>query len=234
MIDHWKEGARTLGAVVAIAVLHGPVTAAAPERLVSARYVSGDLPAAPVLAVSGGEVFLEVLVGVDGRVGTIRTLRTTPPFTDAALNAVRGWRFQPAMEALETAPGQTAGPGRPVAGPVFVAAMFDPPALNVPTLGQPPQDILAASGDTPVPTASHQAPYPPRALGDGAVLVDVTIDGSGRLTDAQIQVSSPAFDAAAIAAARSWSFRAAQGSGRAVTTHAYLLFVFREPSTGLH
>jgi TonB family protein len=65
------------------------------------------------------------------------------------------------------------------------------------------------------------------------VLVEVTIDGAGVLTDAQVNVSSPAFDAAALAAARSWSFRAARKQGNAVTTHAYLLFAFRQPVTGL-
>jgi TonB family protein len=44
-------------------------------------------------------------------------------------------------------------------------------------------------------------------------------------------VSSPAFDAAALAAAKSWSFEAAQRDGRAITAHAYLLFAFRQPVT---
>jgi TonB family protein len=219
--------AHLIGGVVAIALLHASATTGGQTGFVSAQYVSGELPVAPVLAVSGGDVFLEVLVGVDGRVGTIRTLRTTPPFTEAVINAVRGWQFQPATEGVDPALI------RPVAAPVFVAAMFAPPALNGPTLGQPPTDTAAASSDTPMPIAANPAGYPPRALGDGTVLVDVTIDGSGALTDAQVKVSSPGFDASAIAAARSWAFRGAQRNRHAVTTHACLMFVFRQPVTAL-
>lgn len=218
--------------ILAMVVLHGSPAVGAQAGFVSARYVSGDLPMAPALAVSGGEVFLEVLVAVDGRVDSIRTLRTTPPFTDAVIEAVRGWRFKPATQAVEPSTGQIAAPTRPVAGPVFVAAMFAPPALNGPTLGQPPHNVLSASDEAPMPTVANGAAYPPRALGDGTVLIEVTIDGAGLLTDAQVKVSSPAFDAAAIAAARSWSFRAARRRGNAATTHAYLLFAFRQPVIG--
>jgi TonB family protein len=193
-----------------------------------ARYVGGSLPAPPALTVSGGEVFLEVLVAEDGRVDSVRTLRTTPPFTDAVITAVRGWRFIPAAEPVAPSTGQTEGATRSVAGPVFVAAMFVPPALNGPTLGQPPQDVASPSGETPTPMVATPATYPPNAAGDGVVLVEVTIDASGS-TDAHVIVSSPAFDEAASAAARSWSFSGARRDGNGVPAHAYLLFSFRSP-----
>jgi TonB family protein len=218
--------------MLALVILHGSATVGAQASFASARYLSGDLPVTPPLVVSGGEVFLEVLVAVEGRVDSIRTLRTTPPFTDAVIKAVRGWQFKPAMEAAEPAPGQTAPLIRPVAEPVFVAAMFAPPVLMGPTLGQPPRDVLAASDETPAPIVAKPAAYPPRALGDGTVLIEVAINEAGVLTDAQIKVSSPAFDAAAMTAARSWSFRPARRHGNAVTTHAYLLFAFRQPVLG--
>ena len=80
--------------------------------------------------------------------------------------------------------------------------------------------------------AVSPALYPPNALGDGTVLVEVTIDATSALTDARVKVSSPPFDAAALSAARSWSFRPARRHGNAVTTRAYLLFGFREPVIG--
>ena len=70
-------------------------------------------------------------------------------------------------------------------------------------------------------------------MGDGAVLVDVTVDADGTLTDTTIKSSSPAFDLAATAAARTWSFRPARRDGRPVPAHACLLFVFRQPVLGM-
>jgi len=207
-------------ASLVVVLLMECATAAAPDRFVPASYVSGALPAAPALAVSGAEVFLELLVTREGRVDSIRTLRTTPPFTEAVIAAVRGWRFRPA-EA-----------GGPVGSPVFVAAMFTPPALNGPTLGEPPQDVALVSEESPMPIAPAPAEYPVRAVGNGTVLVEVTIDNASVLTDARVVVSAPAFDAAAVAAAKSWSFADAHRDGTAVTTHAYLLFGFQPPVVG--
>jgi TonB family protein len=215
--------------ILAMIVMHTSATAGAQGAFEPARYVSGQLPVVPPLAISGGEVFLEALVNVDGGVDSVSTLRTTPPFTDVVIKAVRGWRFTPAAEAADST-GQ-AVPNAPVAGPVFVAAMFTPPTANGQTLGDPPQDLGAASDETPMPVAANPAAYPPRAVGDGAVLVELTIDEVGILTDAQVKVSSPAFDAVALDAARSWFFVAARRHGNAVTTHAYLLFAFRQPVT---
>jgi TonB family protein len=200
---------------------------------VPASYVSGGLPAIPVLAVSGGEVFLEVLVADDGHVDSVNTLRTTPPFTDAVISAVRGWRFKPAAEAIAPLTGQGEAPARPVKGSVFVAAMFAPPALYAPTLGQPPRDVASPSAETPGAIVANAAGYPLRALGDGMVLVEVAINGAGAVTGARVVLSSPAFDAAAVAAARSWLFVGARRGGSGVPALAYLMFAFRAPVTGL-
>jgi TonB family protein len=212
-----------------IALRSGSATVSAQDAFVPARYAGGALPVAPVLAVSGGEVFLQVLVTEDGAVGLIRTLRTTPLFTASLIDAVRGWRFEPAIQTIGPSTAQPKPMTKAVAAPVFVAAMFAPPVLNGPTLGEPPQDVAAGSDETPLPVVAVPAGYPPRATGTGTVLVEVTIDRTGVLTDAQIRRSSPGFDAAAIAAARSWSFRAGRINGNPVTMYAYLVFSFRPP-----
>jgi TonB family protein len=204
--------------LLTLIILHASVGARAQENFASPRYAGGELPAVSPMVVAGGQVFLEVLVADDGRVSSIRTLRTTPGFTDAVLAAVRRWRFVPA-----SARG-------PVAAPVFVAAMFTPPALDGPTLGQPPRDVASASDRTPLVISSTPAVYPPRATGTGAVLVEVTIAAADVVADVRVVVSSsPAFDAAALAAARSWQFAKARRDGNVVATRAYLLFGFQQP-----
>ena len=219
-------------AIVAIAALGGPMLTGAKPAFTPARYLSGSLPAAPALAVAGGEVFLEVHIAADGGVESIRTLRATPPFTGAVIDAVRGWRFTAATEVADPSADQAAAAVKSVASQVLVAAVFAAPALNGPTQGTPPHDVLRASDEIPLPDRATPASYPLRAMGGGTVLVDVTLDATGAPTDARVSVSSPGFDASALAAARSWSFRAARRNGTGSPAHAYLLFGFRPPVVG--
>ena len=72
-----------------------------------ARYRAGALPAMPVQAVGGGQVFLELTVSDAGTVDVVRPLRTTPPFTEALVDVVRRWQFVPAEETVDgTSPPQ--------------------------------------------------------------------------------------------------------------------------------
>jgi TonB family protein len=207
--------------LLAMMTLSGSLGGGGDDTFVAARYIGGAVPAAPVLAVSGGEVFLELIVSGQGRVDSIRTLRTTPPFTDAVIGALRRWRFSPALAA-----------GRPVVSSVFVAAMFTPPALGGPTLGQPPRDVASASEAAPLVITATPAIYPPRAEGTGTVVVEVTIAAADMVTGAHVVMPSPGFDAAALTAARSWQFANARRNASVVTTHAYLLFGFQPPVVG--
>jgi TonB family protein len=186
------------------------------------RYDTGDLPATPVLAVSGGVVFLDVAVAADGEVSTVDVLRTTPPFTEALAAAVRGWHFSPATIDSAASPAH-----------VFVAGMFAQPTLSGPTLGAPPSDVQAASDDVAFPTSTSPAMYPPRAIGDGTVLLELMIDADGLSAAPRIVASSPAFDQAATAAAATWFFRPARRNGQAVSSRVYLVFAFRPPIMGL-
>jgi TonB family protein len=175
------------------------------------------MPRVPVLAVSGGEVFLEVLVTADGRVAAVDVLRTTPPFTEALVDAVRRWQFTRAV-APQT------GSSR-----VFVAGIFAPPVLQGPTLGEPPHDFGAPHEDVPSPIFWTRAAYPPNATGAGAVLIETIIGDSAHPIDTRVVLSAPGFDEAALDTARSWSFRPARRDGQVVATHAYIVFGFRPP-----
>ena len=190
------------------------------EDFASPRFVRGDLPLVPVLAVSGGEVFLEVLVTEDGRVDAVDVLRTTPPFTEALADAVRRWQF------TRAAAPQT-GSLR-----VFVAGIFAPPALEGPTLGEPPKDLRAPHEDVAFPVFWTRAGYPPHAMGAGAVLIETTFGDSPIPIDTRVVVSAPGFDEAALDAARSWAFRPARRDGQVIATHAYIVFGFRPPVRG--
>jgi TonB family protein len=194
----------------------------AQDAFAPARYQAGTVPALPVTALSGGEVLVEISVGSNGRVTAVTPLRATPPFTDLVLAAVRGWQFLPASEDA----GAT-----PVPLTVLVAAVYRPPALRPPTLGEAPKDIASGSAGTAFPLTMPVPPFPPLARSSGVVLLEVRVDRNGAVADATVIRSAPAFDAAAQAAARQWTFRPARVRGRPVSTYVYLVFGFPIPVT---
>ena len=212
------------GAIVALAAEGG---------FLPAQYRGGTLPPIPIQALGKGEVFLELTVTSRGGVSAVRTLRATPPFTEAMSTAARSWQFRPAEEEMEPKPGQPvdATPRRPVESKVLVVGLFRPPTLNTPTLGEPPTDVASPSDETPYPLATVMPLYPPLARENGIVLVEARIDTGGRVVDATVIRSAPPFDDSARDAARRWSFRPAQVHGTAVASLAYIVVAFRQPIT---
>jgi TonB family protein len=85
--------------------------------------------------------------------------------------------------------------------------------------------------DVPVPTTMVPPVYPPRALGNGVVIVELAVDASGAVKNTRVVRSAGGFDGAALDAARKWQFRPAQRAGAAVPSYAYIVFGFRQPIT---
>jgi TonB family protein len=198
----------------------------------AAQFRGGVLPLTPVQAVAGGEVFVEITVNSTGSVGDITTLRTSEPFTQYVLTAVRGWQFQPAEETVLTRPGDSRSiVTRPAASHILVACVFRPPTLNTPTLGVPPKDVQRGTEEVAVPFSTVTPLYPPLAQGDGTVFIQAIVDITGSVVSATTVRSSPAFDESALTAARRWIFRPARIHGRLEETPVYLVFAFRQPVT---
>src|SRR5689334_1774169 len=175
------------------------LAAFAQTAFIPARYIEGSLPQIPFQATGGGEVVLEVALGAGGAVTGIRPLRTTPPYTDTVIQALRSWKFSPAVEGGVRAESH-----------VLVAGEFRPPTINTPTLGEAPRDVAAPSEDIPFPSAAVQPAYPPLARDSGVVLVEARIDASGNVVAATAIRSRPPFDAPAIDALRRWKFTPAR------------------------
>src|SRR5689334_8223544 len=151
------------------------------EAYSPARLREGKTPPIPVNAISGGEVRVELDVNVEGQVTRATPLRTTPPFTDLVTAATGEWRFFAAREVVHP---DGAAPGAPltrVAVPshVLVVAMFRPPAIDAPTLGEAPQDARSGSESIPFPVTTTMPPYPPTALGNGVVLLEARVSAIG-------------------------------------------------------
>jgi protein TonB len=72
-----------------------------PERV---HYVAPEYPALARAARREGTVILEAVLDTDGRVREVRVLRSVPLLDDAALEAVRQWRFTPTLLNGEPVP----------------------------------------------------------------------------------------------------------------------------------
>ena len=200
-----------------------------------AQYRSGAPPVVSIQAVGGGDVLLEISVSRDGDVTSVKTLRATPPYTDALSAAARGWQFLPAEQEIEPKAGEPPVSPRPrerVDSTVLAAGVFLPPTINTPTLGEAPKDLARPSSpETPYPISTTRPIYPPRALMGGVVVVEVRVTPDGRVADAAVVSSAPSFDQVALEAARQWTFRPGRVRGVAVEKLAYIVFAFRQPLT---
>ena len=210
--------------VVFAALLAAQVTGG--SKFTPAQVVAATPPMQLGLAISGGEVWLEVKIDVNGGIERIKPLRSTPPFTDLVTDAVKSWRFS---SATMTVAGSQP---RRVESSVLVVGIFRPPMLlNGPTAGEPTTNVAAPSAEIPVPARTTTPVYPAQALFDGVAIVEATVGSDGRLNDTTIIRSAPGFDQAALDAARQWTFRAALRDGRPAPAFAYLILGFRQPNT---
>ena len=183
------------------------------------RLKIGAAPVSPRQTMAWGQVLLEAAVAGDGSVGDVRVLRSTPPFSELLRKAVLVWSFEPARDQ-----------GSAVGASVFVAGVFRAPTLpDAPGLGEPPRDLEPPSESIPFPTAMPSPPYPPQALGDGVVLLEVTVGAEGDVVAVAVRQSAPGFDQAAMDTAQKWKFRPARHEGVAVAAPVYVVFGFRQP-----
>jgi TonB family protein len=89
---------------------------------------------------------------------------------------------------------------------------------------EPPEDKLPPSPYPPpdqqglTPPRAHDTPveYPEGATGIAEVVLELTVNVEGEVTDAGVVSGVPPFDAAAVAAARGWHFTPARRAGRPV------------------
>lgn len=199
-----------------------------------ARLSGGAVPIIPIQAVAAGEVVLEVSVDRRGKVTGVKPLRHTAPFTESMTAAIRTWTFTPAEDAPAMPAGETpkATDRKAMDSTVLVVGLFRPPALFAPTLGEPPKTVAKGSGTAPVPMVALEMPaYPPNAMNDGVVLLELDVATHGGITGIDVVRSSPAFDKPAIAAASSLIFAPGRVHDRPAPAYVYVVAGFRQPVT---
>jgi TonB family protein len=182
-----------------------------------ARLATGGAPALPAITVGWGQASVELALAVDGSVLSVKPLGASNPFMDRLVEASRDWTFTPAR--VDDVPTETH---------VLAAGIFRPPELMA---AAPAESFVAPSSSRDVPRPTKLVPpfYPPTAVGDGVVVVEVHVDATGRSDEISVARSGGAFDSAALDAARQWAFAPATRDGVAVPGYVYVLFGFRQP-----
>src|SRR5262249_58864489 len=111
-----------------------------------------------------------------GAVGDTVLLHGTQPSPTFLGRSVRTWLFRPATD----------GP-QPVNAHVLAIALIRPPQLfDDPAAGSKPADYAVPSDQLPYPTTVRRPRYPPLAIGDAMVLVEVLVGVDGRVRAAAV------------------------------------------------
>jgi hypothetical protein len=182
----------------------------------------------PVTTVDAGVLTLAVNLSATGQVLNVQTLRDLPSVTDSTINAVQSWTYKPAVLN-----------GKNVASTLIVNAVFDPAflmtnsiPLGAPASFQPP----TPNGPTFSPAQLFGAsfpPYPSNGVGRGAVILDVSVDATGSISQIQTLRDLPTLTAPAMAAAKTWTFSQASYGKVSVASKVIVAMVFRSPSSAL-
>jgi TonB family protein len=207
--------------IVATLAAAGVASAQVPTapRLRDGR-VAGDIPP----AYGGGEVVLELTIDSQGAVAEVVRVRMTPPYLDFVVKSVSQWRFTPATAVID-------GRVTAIAAPALVVAVFRPPLVYAgPAPGPPAQTLGALSRRVPSIASLSLPPYPPTAVGDGVVVVEIEMR-HGEPQNYRIVGPASGFDSAALQAVRTWRFAPPRDSDLPDTLFAYALLGFRAPLT---
>lgn len=205
---------KVLPVLAAVAVATTTATAAfePPKR------IGGSVPQPPVNALGWVEAVIDLEIDSSGGIAKATGLRATPDGIDRILPSLKNWKFTPARFE-----------GKPVSSHVLVAAMMRPAQFFDPAGGSAPQILQEPASDMPFPGNMTRPAYPVKAVGNRSVLVEVLIRTDGQIEAAKVVGASSGFDGAALAAAKSWTFKPPRHEGKDVAGVAYLIFGFRMP-----
>jgi TonB family protein len=207
---------------VALSALLVPLSGTAvPQEggYVPPRFQSGQFPPIHPNAQNGGLVVVEIQIAASGIVTDATVVDDAPPFTEAIEKVARLWKFQPAT--LD---------GAPIASRASVVALYRAPTL----LGAeppPPERASSPSGEVPYPTYTVTPTYPPNALFEGVVAIQVEVDAGGGVESAAVLSSGQGFDSVALEAARQFRFEPAKRQGHPIPAYAVVIFGFAQPVT---
>jgi TonB family protein len=201
----------------------------APERV---KYVAPLYPAEAKSSRVTGIVILEALVDATGSVSDARVLKSIPELDQAAMDAVRQWRYSPTtlngvpVPIVLTVTVNFSLSDTPTAEQLAGSMTAMNSALQTMTSAPVPSDW---KGAPPVRVGGNIAPpervkyVPPsypvdaqQARVSGIVIIEAVIDESGEVAASKVLKSVPMLDDAALAAVSQWKYTPTFLNGAAV------------------
>jgi len=202
-----------------------------PERI---KYVQPFYPEAAREAGVSGIVIAELVVGEDGKVTDVTILRSIALLDEAALDAVRQWRYTPTLlngrpvpviitvTINFTMPDGTVGASTSSTS-VGLKGVLDPPvsaAQDEPVLWNG-REVLKIGGAVKAPErVRYVVPvYPEIAQAahvSGIVIIQALVDETGHVVSTKVLRSIALLDQAAIDAVKQWEYTPTLVNGEAV------------------
>lgn len=177
----------------------------------------------PINSVGSGLVEIEIDVDSAGRVKTLEVIRDVPSLTSAVLTAMGNWTF---------AHGEMNG--KPELSSLFANVVFDP-GISHPAqipLSSELKEHLSAGNEFVAPRVSKAVypDYPINSIAAGMVVLDVTVNKSGRVGAASPVYTVPSLTKPAKDAVKRWIFKPGTFRGTPSAASTVVAFVFRSPT----
>lgn len=207
---------------------------AAPLRaqITPSKFIPPDISTAsdinyPPNSVASGVVVVAVHLDNSGMIKSTEVLRDIPSLTAPVLLAVNGWTFKPAMLN-----------GNGVDSTIVVGIVFNPFDYRVgsadpPDLGRAQETLQPdANGYVPAKIATASwAQYPANSVAQGAVILDVRVGTTGRVTRTFLVNRIPSLTTTSMNAAKKWTFKPAALHGSHIAANVVVGYVFRLPNS---
>jgi len=191
--------ASAVTAVILLAPLAAPVLRAQEEPVTAGsegipvpkrtKTVPPEYPPAAQAQGVRGIVILELIIDKEGKVAEARVVRSVSGLDDAALAAARQWSYEVTKVA-----------GKPVSVRLTVPITF---AMKLPDMTR--QDGIPELRQGIAP------PFPHDARGAATVVVEVSLDSEGKVSDAKLVQGEAPWANALLGALRTWRFAAEPG-----------------------
>lgn len=183
--------------------------------------VEPEHPTTPSGQNTAGKVYFELIINEKGEVWQARILSSPSPLVDAALDAVRQWRYAP-----------TIIDGLPVPVITTAGVSFGPPMGSSRCGAEPPRrEPFRTGGNAQEQKLLRKVDpvYPPGASGSGVIILQVTVNEQGDVFEVRMLRGPAMLEKAVVAAVCQWKYSPTYLNGKAVPVIATVSIIYDLP-----